>query len=143
MQVDSWSPSELVDLGGSRIRPLLPSEPPTPEQMSVFLIDLQRQRVSRVTRQMLLASANQSPVERFISAVKVVMYRLRTTNGDAPDPCLAAEEQFCLEEVFFSSLSPDSKHIATELLCLKERYLLARTMRRAVTELTNPGETNG
>lgn len=123
--------------GNHRVRPVLPSEPPSSESVASLTTKVARYALSGVTVGLVAYLAKKTPQERFLTATKVVLYRLMTTSGEAPDPCLAAEEQVMLEEVNVMISYQDAR-VAAGLLCLQERYALARAFRRAFTDL--PGD---
>ena len=125
-----------VQLGRSRrVHPVELESLVTRDSSTRLLRCVEAYGLSGPTRELAKHLVDLEPAERFCQAVKVVLFRLKDSEGNAPPPCLAAEEQVFLEEIVLSGVPTEVKHTAAALLHLPERTAIARTLRRAIAEL--------
>lgn len=117
---------------GRRLRPLLPNSVVARDNVDRLTRLVDVYGLTSPTRQLTSHLSNLTPQERFVGAIKTVLFRLIETDGDAPDPCLAAEEQVFIEEIHYSNIPDDLKVVAAKLLCLQDRFAMARMLRRSV-----------
>ena len=122
--------------GLSRVRALRPADPPPREEVLGLLSRCSYLHLTEGTRYLLRYLSNLTPAERFTHAVSSVMFRLTESDGQSPDPCLAAEEQAFLEELWYSHLPDVCKDTVVRLLCLNERYVLSRVLRNPIKKLS-------
>ena len=128
----------MGDAGPSfRVRPLIPESAVTDVEMVELLDISEGGALSASSREIVAHWCRLDDIGRRVAAMKTVMFRIIDSNGAALEPALSAEEQFLIDEVGLT-MDPAAASAVVRLLCIPERNILIRTLKRFLTEMVKP-----
>lgn len=119
-----------------RVRPLIPESEVGAQELELLRAMAASPKLSESSRETLTYWCALDAVQRRIAATKVVMFRLRESEGGAVAPALAAEEQFLVDEVELV-VDPAAAAAVMRLLCVAERFSLVPVFRRFVAGMAD------